>query len=380
MKLLIAGDFAPRERVLEKIRLHSCSDVLAEIKPYTAQSDFSIVNLEAPIVIHSERSQPIPKVGPSLSAPPESLDMLVEAGFNCLTLANNHIMDYGPSALDETLSLLREKELSSVGAGDNLDAAGTPLYLTKNAETIAIVNFCEHEFSIAGENSPGAFPLDPVQNYRQIQEAKQHADHVVVIVHGGHEHFSYPSPRMVDTYRFFIDAGADAVVNHHQHCPCGYELYQGKPIFYGLGNFCIDSPNRHGTTWCKGYFVMLELGSGTVRYSIVPYTQCDGEPLVHVLRGSDLEEFNAWLQNLNEAIADRDKLNDIFSKYARTRTFEMLFRFSPYSGRICRYLRRKHLLPTGVNNRKALVLMNSIGCEAHRDVSLSVLQEFGKKG
>jgi poly-gamma-glutamate synthesis protein (capsule biosynthesis protein) len=49
---------------------------------------------------------------------------------------------------------------------------------------------------------------------------------------------------MVETYRFFIEAGADAVVNHHQHCICGYEVYKGKPIFYGLGNFCFDWAKR----------------------------------------------------------------------------------------------------------------------------------------
>ena len=97
------------------------------------------------------------------------------------------------------------------------------MYKRKDGETLAIINCCEHEFSIADDDSAGANPLNPIQQYYKIKEARLNADYVLVIVHGGHEMYQLPSLRMVDTYRFFIDAGADAVVNHHQHCFSGYE-------------------------------------------------------------------------------------------------------------------------------------------------------------
>lgn len=80
-----------------------------------------------------------------------------------------------------------------------------------------------------------------------------------MIVHGGVEHHQYPTKRMVQTYRFFVDAGADAVINHHQHCPCGYEIYNGKPIYYGLGNFCFDWDGKRDSMWNVGYMVALNV-------------------------------------------------------------------------------------------------------------------------
>ena len=200
MKILIAGDFVPRERVLEKIKKNDYADVFADLKPYIDQADYSILNLEAPLVLDSSRAQPIQKVGPSLGAPLETIDVIKSAGFNCVTLANNHIMDYGAQALKDTISTLNEKHILHVGAGQSLNDASKVLYLDDGAQVVAVVNFCENEFSIAGDNSAGAFPLSIVKNYHQIQEAKEGADRVVVIVHGGHELYQLPSPRMKELF------------------------------------------------------------------------------------------------------------------------------------------------------------------------------------
>lgn len=162
-----------------------------------------------------------------------AVDAVKYAGFDVCTLANNHILDYGTTCCLDTKRLLEEDGIKTVGIGENLSRAADILYLKKENETLAIINCCEHEFSIATEETAGANPLNPIQQYYKIQEARQSADYVLVIVHGGHEYYQLPSPRMKETYRFFIDAGADAVINHHQHCYSGYEEYKGKPIFMG---------------------------------------------------------------------------------------------------------------------------------------------------
>ena len=120
-------------------------------------------------------------------------------------------MDYGADGCLDAISALNEAGISTVGAGADLSAAGSVLYKKINDKTLAIINCCEHEFSIAGDSSAGANPLNPVSQFRSILEARKNADYVMVIVHGGHEHFQLPSLRMQDTYRFFVDAGADAV-------------------------------------------------------------------------------------------------------------------------------------------------------------------------
>ena len=174
MKILIAGDFVPRERVLEKIKKNDYADIFADLKPYIEQADYSVLNLEAPIVLDTLKARPIQKVGPALSAPVETIDVIKDAGFNCVTLANNHIMDYGAQALNDTISVLYEKQILHVGAGKSLDDASKVLYLRAGSQSVAIVNFCENEFSIAGDSTSGAFPLNIVKNYHQIQEAKEH--------------------------------------------------------------------------------------------------------------------------------------------------------------------------------------------------------------
>ena len=204
MKILIAGDFVPRERVLEKIKKNDYADIFADLKPYIDQADYSILNLEAPIVLDSSAAKTIQKVGPALSAPIETIDVIKDAGFNCVTLANNHIMDYGSQALSDTISSLDEREILHVGAGQSLDDASRVLYLDDGSQKVAIVNFCENEFSIAGDISAGAFPLSIVKNYHQIQEAKEHANYVIVIVHGGHELYQLPSPRMKELFHFTL--------------------------------------------------------------------------------------------------------------------------------------------------------------------------------
>ncbi len=123
------------------------------------------------------------------------------------------------------------------------------MYITVDNNKLAFINVCENEFTIATENRGGCNPLNPIKQYYDIKEVKQNADYVFIIVHGGHEYCQQPSIRMKKTYRFFIDAGADMVLNHHQHCFCEYEIYKSKPIFYGLGNYCFGEGLDRPITW-----------------------------------------------------------------------------------------------------------------------------------
>ena len=161
------------------------------------------------------------------------------------------------------------------------------LYKQIGKETLAIVNCCEHESSIASDEHGGSNPLNPIAQYYAIQEAKKKADYVLVIMHGGVEHYQLPTPRMRETYRFFIDARADAVINHHQHCYSGYEIYQGKPIFYGLGNLCFDRSDKRGSIWDEGYLVELSFANSLITHRIIPYHQCDAEAKVVMCNGAE---------------------------------------------------------------------------------------------
>lgn len=358
MKILIAGDFCPQNRVAELFDKSEFDTVLGEVKPIIEQADYSIVNFESPVCKGSEK--PIEKCGPNLKCSEKDVEAVKWAGFDCVTLANNHFMDYGKDGVQNTLGACCKYDIETVGGGLNLLEASRILYIEINGQSLAIINCCEHEFSIATEDTAGSNPLNPICQYYSIQEARQKVDYVLVIVHGGNEYYQLPSPRMQETYRFFIDAGADAVVNHHQHCYSGYEVYNGKPIFYGLGNFCFDNKRQRDSIWNEGYMVYIEFGEQT-EFEMHPYFQCNDTPQVTLSKDN---RFYEVIKELNKIISDKEKLRHSYDCYIKDNC-DLHAVFSPYTNRFLFALCRWHLLPSFVTRKKKTLMKAYIQCESH---------------
>jgi len=370
MKVVITGDFVPQERVAKMFAQGDYSAVEA-LRPVFANADYSIVNLECPILHGGEK--PIIKNGPNLRADTHALKALKMIGVDCVTLANNHFRDYGDEGVLNTLAELSAYGIDYVGGGANLKDAAAVLYKQIGKETLAIINCCEHESSIATDEHCGGNPLNPIQQYYAIQEAKSKTDYVLVIVHGGAEHYQLPTSRMQETYQFFIDAGADAVVNHHQHCYSGYEEYKGKPIFYGLGNLCFDNPNKKGL-WNEGYMVELMFEKKGPRYALIPCHQCDSEPKVVLYNEEEKQEFDKCIAELNGIIANPEQLAANYEELKRSTRMKYRASIEPYKSRIIRFLFRKHLLPS-LMRRKYTIISNMIACESHRERLLDALND-----
>lgn len=372
MKVLVAGDFAPQARAAKQIIEKQFSEVFSEdCRKVINSADFSFVNFECPIV--EEGYKPISKCGPNLQCTPEAAEAVKFAGFTGVTMANNHILDFGSEGLYKSVECCKDMELDVIGVGNNLSDAEKVLYCEKDGEKLAVINCCEHEFSIATTTDAGANPLNPIRQFYAIQDAKKNADYVLVIVHGGHEHYQLPSPRMVETYRFFIDAGADAVVNHHQHCYSGYETYKGKPIFYGIGNFCFDTiPMEVNTIWNYGYMVEI-LFDEDVKYKLFPYKQCGEKATIELLEDNI---FKSQLRELNRVIADSKLLKEeVENYYKRCESYE-ISNLEPYSGRVFCKLFYLGLLPKFVKGKKVSSILNHIDCESHRDKLIFALKEY----
>lgn len=377
MKIIIAGDFAPRARLAKQIKERKFSEVFPEdVREVIKSADFSFVNFESPVV--EDGYQPIPKCGPNLRCTSEAAEAVRYVGFTGVTMANNHILDFGGDGLRRSVKCCQEQGLDVVGVGENLHDAEKVLYLEKEGKKLAIINCCEHEFSIATESEAGANPLNSIRQYYAIQDAKKQADYVLVIVHGGHEHFQLPSPRMQETYRFFVDAGADAVVNHHQHCYSGYEVYNGKPIFYGVGNFCFDASQMRNSIWNEGYLVVLSFDKQEITYQMVPYIQYNEKASVELLK--ERTSFNKSIEKLNAIIQDPKELKKEVDEYYRSTASSILLMHQPYENRILNKLYHMHLLPSFVSQRKYLRLLNYINCESHHDKHVFALKTiFGKQ-
>ena len=362
MKVLIAGDFCPRYRVAEIFEMGDYESVLGEVKEIISDADYSIVNFECPVTKGGEK--PIEKCGPNLQCSEKGIEAVKWVGFDCVTLANNHFLDYGKEGVEHTLEACRKYSVDTVGGGMNLQEASKILYKEIDGNTLAIINCCEHEFSIATDMMAGSNPLNPIQQYYDIKEARMKADYVLVIVHGGNEHYQLPSPRMQETYRFFVDAGADAVVNHHQHCYSGYEIYNGKPIFYGLGNFCFDWKGKHNTLWNEGYIVLLDITEKETKIECIPYIQCNVELNVFPLKDKREQKFIESINKLNSIISDKDELAKKYIEYIDNNC-GLKAVFSPYSNKLLYFLCSHGLIPSLISKKKRKLILAYIQCESH---------------
>lgn len=363
MKIVVAGDFCPNERVVPLLQNGNFEAVLGSIRETVSSADYSIVNFECPICFGSER--PIEKCGANLCCSENGILAVKWAGFKGVTLANNHFYDYGDQGVLNTIRCCENNDVDYVGGGLNLKAASLTFYKKSGDKTLAIINCCEHEFSIATEDRGGSNPLNPITQYYAIKEARQKADYILVIVHGGNEYFQLPSPRMKETYRFFIDAGADAVVNHHQHCYSGTEIYNGKPIIYGLGNLCFDETNDYGRLWNEGYLAVVDFTDIGVQLQTKPYVQCEINPDVRWMSQSEEDSFRNHVNELNGIITDDVLLNSKYKDFLNSFNRVVGSLFEPYSSRIVKGLYKRHLLPSIINNKRKLLLQNYIQCESH---------------
>ncbi len=168
ISLLIAGDFAPKRQMNAQLAEGKYEDLLREVIPIIKQSDYSVVNLEAPIVV--EKAKPIEKTGPNLKGNKRSIEAIKVAGFDLLTLANNHIYDYGDEGINDTIKSCEEYGVDYVGAGHNLNEASKTFFKEIKGKQFAVVNFCENEWSVATPDKAGANPLNIVANCRKIKK------------------------------------------------------------------------------------------------------------------------------------------------------------------------------------------------------------------
>lgn len=372
VSILVTGDFYAGNRIDNLIKNDQYSKIFNDFLPFIQSADVSITNIESPT---TNSKKPITKTGPALKSDRKLFNALKFAGFNLVTLANNHIMDYGKDGLDETIELCGLHDIDYIGAGVNFQKASESKIKQLKNKKIAFINIAENEWSTTLGDLPGANPLDPIANYYAINQAKKSADFVLVIVHGGHEMYQLPSPRMKQTYRFFIDAGADAVVGHHTHCFSGYETYKEKYIFYSLGNFIFDSNHHRGSIWNRGFAVLFKISSD-INFELIPYIQNDVSPGIFLLNAEQSEIFQNELNCLNQIIEKSELIDLKFMEYVEnvSKTYNSFL--EPHSNRVLRYLQDRKFLPSFLSHRKKNLYLNLFRCEAHRDVILKLLNSM----
>lgn len=373
MKILVAGDFVPRFRVSPRIDVGDYG-FMDGVKPMIQEADYAIINFESPVVVRE--AQPITKTGPNLKCDINAIKCISTVGFDCVTLANNHFRDYGQVGVEDTLSACKQYGIDYVGGGESVQEASSILYKTINGETIAVINVCENEWSIATNDHGGSCGLDVVDVCHRLKEAHQHASFVLLIVHGGIELYNLPTREMKKLYRFFAEMGADAIVNHHQHCFSGYEVHQGIPIFYGIGNFCFDTETQNDS-WSSGYMVSIDTRNSG--FELYPYLQAtlESEDVVPI---KDKELFLQAIEDLNVTIGDDQRLFAAYdSMIAKSKPLWKSL-LNPYQNRFLNKLVKYKLLPSFIDEHRRNRLFNLVSCESHRGRLLrSLTLDINKK-
>lgn len=369
INIFISGDFAPNKFIYDIIENGNYHLLYNDILPLIKSSDISITNLERPLI---EDGIPLDKTGPNLKAPIKCIEALKYAGFDMVTIANNHILDYGPEGLFSTMNVCDQYHIKHIGAGANLEEARRIQYFDLKGRRIAFINCCENEWSTTNGEEPGCNPLNEVDVYYQIEDAKTNANFVILIIHGGHETYEYPSPRMKKLYRWFVDLGVDAVIGHHTHCFSGYEIYKEKPIVYSLGNFIFPDDSPH-SLWNIGAAAIVSIQGSSIGLALSPFTQGDGKNGVHLFNEREREEWLRREKDKTELIQDDKLLLLRFRDFVAQN--ERIYRgfLEPNTSPWILAAKNRGILPRTVRGSKRLLFWNIIRAESHRDIILELL-------
>lgn len=367
VRILVAGDYCPRERQEALIRRGRVEELFGSVLPALRGADLSIVNLECALCT---RGRPIRKSGPNLKVHPDAAAALTAAGFDAACLANNHILDFGGAGLAATLDVLKRRRIGRFGAELSLAAARRPLTVRRGGVRISMLGFAENEFTCADDRSAGAAPLDPVTNIRQIARARGSCDVLLVFVHGGNEHLPFPSPRMVRTYRAFAEAGASAVIAGHPHTPQGVEVHGGVPIFYSLGNFVFDWPGETTTMWWRGCAVEMEAtAAGVGTFRLIPFRTDVSTACLSLLAGAERKHFERYVRFLSRPIRSEEAIRRYFDAWCVMKGPTWL-----------KFLDLPRRLPAAsdAGRRQLLVARNAVNCEAHHELIARYLELLRK--
>ncbi len=372
IKLFIAGDYVNstgNERFL-------CEELSKIVK----ESDLSICNLEAPLISEGVL---IDKAGPVLSQHNHAISYLANAGFNAVTLANNHIMDYGIDGLKKTIESLNYNNINYFGAGIHHLDAYEPYIFEQDNLKIALVSCAENGFGCSDSIEEGGYAwLFSAALDELIRKLNIKCDFVIVCPHAGLEDVPIPLPEFRTRYRELCDLGADFIIGHHPHVPQGYEEYGSSMIFYSLGNFYFDT-NAFAHNDNESFSVSLEIqDSDSYSFELVFHHKLNNQ--VSLAIESNL---NFSISSLNELLEStyNDYVNNIvINCYKNYYHDYYLYALNSMPKNISikekfKWLGKKYLFSKIFLKKRRLMLIHNLIIETHRFVTIRALKLLNKQ-
>lgn len=214
-----------------------------KVSDFLKNADITIANLETPLM----PGKNVPTGSMTFRADPEALAGLLAAGFDVVSIANNHTMNYQVPGLTSTLQALKKAGILAAGGGRDLDVAHTPAIMEVKGKKIAFYSYVDNSIppghhGAATKNTPGIAVMDTSAVKSDVKNARDTygADIVIVSMHAGKEYTREPTQFQKDFAHAAVDAGASVVIGHHPHWIQPVENYMDGVIFYSLGNFVFD--------------------------------------------------------------------------------------------------------------------------------------------
>ena len=265
VRLFFAGDFCSKPST----SLISVSD---ELRALIGSCDLKVVNFEVPL----KPDVKLPHVEyERFFQNDDAPAFLKNLGFNLFPIANNHVFDWGDEGFLKVKHAFGDE---AFGAGSYEEAYRVKCVEIKGKKIgFLALTFATKSgvfYDVMNHDGLGCAFIHDLKVNHIIMEAKKEVDYLIVLPHDGIEFIDAPLPEVMAKYRDFVDYGADAVIGTHPHCPQGWEEYQGKPIFYSLGNFFFNSKNDvtyrawNRPHWYEGLCVVMEIDDNEVKYSI----------------------------------------------------------------------------------------------------------------
>lgn len=336
MKILWLGDFFYDYNYI--------SDDIKEIGKWIKKNNYkTILNLEG--TIDCENYNKIEKRGPNLSSNIMAIEVLKELNVIGVTLANNHMMDYGKEGLMHTIDLLDQNKILHTGAGKNIEEALKPMIIEDNRKKIAIYSFGWdiEETIYANDNTSGCAPRDKELFCKIMKDSKEKYDKIVVCPHWGFEYNRLPMPYDIDLAHSLIDSGCDLIIGNHPHCVQPFEVYKDKRIYYALGNFYFSSRRKKFHKSFKerisnqsdyGVMVVYNCKSNTYNDCIIEYSheydnssiiECNNKILKELTK-SEIDNCNYY----NKVKQNKTNINPVLTINKKTNKIKISILFANY--------------------------------------------------
>ncbi len=381
VNLLIGGDLCPVNRNLRFFVEGDIGIIDKSILKEILDSDYFLINLECPLLKRIENARG--KGGPIHGVPYSIIKGIKMLHVSACNLANNHILDFGIQGLNDTISLLKEENIAPIGIKHSDNSVKI-----KNVK-IGFLSIVDTE-AIHDEYNETFLTLSDFDLHKFVDKVVNVTDISIALVHAGISGYQWPSPYFFRFAHFLVDNGIDFVIFQHNHVPGIHEIYKGKHIIYGQGNFLFDIGNseRHFPFWHRGNLIKLmidEISKSIIDVKLIPFLQSREFPGLKRIRDIEDDSYfrvcnNNIFHNLNI-----DKVKKKWEKYVERKMDDVLFNFfigcnSKFMEYFCVYFHRKFpFVRKFITRRSSLVKRNYFLSETNREIMETIFKILSQK-